>query len=92
LYIPAESEHVLENMPEFKKFKVPSKDFLRFVEYYLSNIKTDSEHYHTVSFRNCMLRIPGSVNSKNCNQVKIVQKWNGTTKVPIDLLGRFVFT
>jgi Primase X len=86
LYIPAESEHVLENMPEFKKFKEPSKDFLRFAEYYLSNGKADSEHYNTVSFRNCMLRIPGSVNSKNCNQVKIVQKWNGTTKVPIDLL------
>jgi hypothetical protein len=86
LYIPAESEHVLENMPEFNKFKEPSKQFLRFAEYYLSNGKADSEHYHTVSFRNCLLRIPGSFNSKNHSQVQIVQKWNGTTKVPIDLL------
>ena len=85
-YIPTESEHVLEDMPEFRKFKEPSKQFLRFVEYYLSNGKADSEHYHTVSFRNCMLRMPGSFNSKNSNQVQIVQKWNGTSKISLDVL------
>ena len=85
-YIPTESEHVLEDMPEFRKFKEPSKQFLRFAEYYLSNGKADSEHYHTVSFRNCMLRIPGSFNSKNYNQVQIVQKWNDASKVPLHLL------
>jgi hypothetical protein len=85
-YIPAESEQVLEDMSEFSRFEKPSKQFLRFAEWYLSNGKADSEHYHTVSFRNCLLRIPGSFNSKNCNQVKIVQKWNGTSKVLIDLL------
>jgi hypothetical protein len=73
-------------MSEFGKYKEPSKEFLRFAEWYLSNGKADSEHYHTVSFKNCMLRIPGSFNSKNCNQVQIVQKWNGTAKVPINLL------
>jgi Primase X len=73
-------------MPEFNKFKEPSKEFLRFAEWYLSNGKADSEHYHTVSFRNCMLRIPGSFNSKNHSQVQIVHKWNGTTKVQLDLL------
>ena len=85
-YIPTESEHVLEDMPEFRKFKEPSKQFLRFAEYYLSNGKADSEHYHTVSFRNCMLRMPGSFNSKNSNQVQIVQKWNGTSKISLDVI------
>ena len=85
-YIPAESEQVLEEMSEFSRFKEPSKQFLRFAEYYLSNGKADSEHYHTVSFKNCLLRIPCLFNSKNHSQVQIVQKWNGTTKVPIDLL------
>ena len=51
-------------MSEFRNFKEPSKQFLRFAEYYLSNGKADSEHYHTVSFKNCLLRIPGSYNSK----------------------------
>ena len=86
-YIPAESKGViLEQMSEFGKYKEPSKEFLRFAEYYLSNGKADSEHYHTVSFKNCLLRIPGSFNSKNHSQVQIVQKWNGTTKVQLDLL------
>jgi hypothetical protein len=39
-----------------------------------------------VSFKNCLLRIPGSYNSKNMSQVSIVQKWNGTLKVPLHLL------
>ena len=87
LYIPAESQNViLEQMSEFNKYKEPSKLFLRFAEWYLSNGKADSEHYQTVSFKNCLLRIPGSYNSKNMSQVNIVQKWNGISKVPLHLL------
>lgn len=87
LYIPADSQGViLEQMSEFNKFKEPSKEFLRFAEWYLSNTKADSEHYHTVSFKNCLLRIPGSYNSKNMSQVYVVHKWNGASKVPSHLL------
>jgi non-catalytic primase subunit PriX-like protein len=87
LYIPTDSQGViLEQMSEFSKFKEPSKEFLRFAEWYLSNNKADSEHFHTVSFKNCLLRIPGSYNSKNMSQVYVVQKWNGTSKVPLHLL------
>ena len=87
LYIPADSQGVvLEQMSEFIKFKEPSKEFLRFAEWYLSNGKADSEHYNTLSFKNCLLRIPGSYNSKNMAQVSIVQKWNGTSKVPLHFL------
>jgi hypothetical protein len=30
-----------------------------------------------VSFRNCMLRVPGSINSKNEQTIRIIQRWNG---------------
>lgn len=73
-------------MPKFKGFKEPSKEFLRFAEWYLSDGKCDNEHNKTVSFNNCMLRVPGSFNSKNNMQVKIIQKWNSTSKVPAHLL------
>ncbi|HJT49030.1 MAG TPA: hypothetical protein VJ729_12685 [Nitrososphaeraceae archaeon] len=87
LYIPTESQNTtLEQMSEFQKYKEPSKLFLRFAEWYISNGNADSEHYHTVSLKNCLLRIPGSYNSKNISQVKIVQKWNGTSKIPSQLL------
>jgi hypothetical protein len=87
LYIPTESHNTtLEQMSEFSKYQEPSKLLLRYAEWYLSNSKADSEHYHTVSFKNCLLRIPGSYNSKNMFQVSIVQKWNGISKVPLDLL------
>jgi len=46
----------------------------------------DNGHNKTVSFNNCMLRIPGSFNSKNNVQVKVIQKWSGTEKVPVNLL------
>lgn len=85
--IPADSQgKILEQKSEFKKLKEPSKGFLRFAEWYLSNGKCDNEHNKTVSFNNCMLRIPGSFNSKNNVQVQVVQKWNGTSKVPAHLL------
>jgi hypothetical protein len=87
LYIPAESQNaILEQMSEFNNYKEPSKLFLRFAEWYLSNGKADSEHYHTVSFKNCLLRVPSSYNSKNMSQVSIVRKWNGASKVQLHLL------
>ena len=73
-------------MTKFKQFKEPSKEFLRFAEWYLSNGKCDIRHNRTVSLNNCMLRIPGSFNSKNNVQVRIVKKWDGTSKVPAYLL------
>jgi hypothetical protein len=45
-YIPVDSKgKILEQMPKFRKFtKEPSKEFLRFAEWYLSNGKCDNEH------------------------------------------------
>ncbi len=87
IYIPIESRYILEEKIQFSRFKEPSKQFLRFAEYYLSNGKADSNHVSNVSFGNCMLRIPGSHNSKclarsvntvdYSSEVRIVKKWNG---------------
>ena len=71
---------VLESEDAFNNSKFgsnPSQKFLRFAELFLSNGKCDPQHNKTVSLRNCMLRVPGSVNSKNGQTVRIVKTWNG---------------
>jgi len=94
ILIPIESlESTLEDMVEFSKFEEPSKKVLRFLEKYLSNSKSDSDHSNTVSFGNCMLRVPGSFNSKHNNdknQVLIVRKWNNQRLSIKPLLGDFL--
>jgi hypothetical protein len=55
----------------------PSRRFLQFAEGFLSNGKSDKSHDSTVSFRNCMLRVPGSINSKNDQTVRVKMQWNG---------------
>jgi hypothetical protein len=85
----------LEDMPEFAKFnfKDPSKYILRFLEKRLSGGKSDKVHNSTVSFGNCMLRVPYSINSKHNNSVNfvsIIQKWNGKSFPIKPLLGDFI--
>jgi hypothetical protein len=86
-------QFTLEDMEEFSKFQDPSKSILRFLEKYLSKGKSDSVHNSTVSFSNCMLRVPGSINSKhnnNDNQVSIIRKWNSQRFFINLLLGDFI--
>lgn len=74
----------------------PSIKFLRWTEEYLSDGKSDSAHSKTLSFGNCMLRIPGSHNSKSVRanngilsektEVKIVHEWDGRSRPTIMLL------
>lgn len=78
IILPLNSNNVvLENVQEFQGLDNISLKFLRYAESCLSFNKSDSQHNYTVSFNNCMLRIPGSINSKNGQTVKIVQKWDG---------------
>jgi hypothetical protein len=55
----------------------PDRRFMQWAEQYLSDGKADPAHSKTVSFKNCMLRIPGSFNSKNGEQVRLLQMWDG---------------
>jgi hypothetical protein len=78
IILPLNSNNViLENIQDFQGMDNISLKFLRYAESYLSLNKSDSQHNYTVSFNNCMLRIPGSINSKNGQAVKIIQKWDG---------------
>lgn len=100
IYIPIESRYTLEERPEFNRFREPSKQFLRFAEWYLSYGKCDLTHNNTISFSNCMLRIPGSHNSKcvqlnkgigdTSTQVKIINQWNKKRAHIYFLIGSFL--
>jgi len=77
---------ILEEFTEFNEFENPSLKFLRFTENKLTGGKSDPSH--NPSFKSCMIRIPGSYNSKcsrDKNEVKIYQRWDGY-RPPISLL------
>jgi hypothetical protein len=69
---------VLEQESKFAQFDQPSQIFPRFAAQFLSNHKSDANN--NPSFKSCLLRIPGSYNSKYSepnNEVKIIQHWDG---------------
>jgi non-catalytic primase subunit PriX-like protein len=93
IYQPVEAT-VLEQEEVFNKFDQPSRKFLKFAEQYLSNYKSDPSH--NPSFKSCMIRIPGSHNSKHIqeengsSEVRILERWNGiTTSIKGPLLYDF---
>lgn len=61
-------------------------EFMRFVEKTISEGKADQGH--NPSINNCMVRVPGTFNSKNGKQVTIEQRWDGV-RPPIQLKGEF---
>jgi Primase X len=95
IYQPIEA-FVLEEEEIFSssnnEFDQPSKAFLRFAEQYLSNNKSDPSH--NPSFKSCMIRIPGSFNSKcvlkgEDPEIRIIQRWDGDRPKINLLLGSF---
>lgn len=84
---------ILEEIEEFKKFNEVSKVFLKFASQYLSNCKCDPNN--SPSLKSCLLRIPGSINSKCLAnekieaEVKVIQRWNGIRPSINLLLGNF---
>lgn len=90
---------VLEQEKPFSEYGHPSKEFLKFAELYLTNYKSDPSHHP--SFKSCMIRIPGSHNSKcvgrnnnagiadESTEVKIMQRWNRHRPKINLLLGSF---
>jgi hypothetical protein len=75
IYQPVYCPTALENVIQFSEFDRPSEQFLRFAKDYLSNGKADKQN--NPSFKSCLLRIPGSINSKYNVTVKTLQTWNG---------------
>ncbi|HEY7571263.1 MAG TPA: hypothetical protein VH796_07840 [Nitrososphaeraceae archaeon] len=74
IYQPMEG-FILEEEERFAKLKPDGKDltsrFIQFAEEYLTNKKGDPQHNPTVN--SCLVRIPGTINSKCAQKVKIIQ-------------------
>lgn len=64
-----------------------NKAFLQFASSYLSDDKRDS--CNSPSLKSCLLRIPGSINGKCDQEVKILQEWDGFRPDVKLLLGSF---
>src|ERR671939_196504 len=71
-----------ETLYEFTKYfdKDLTSMFIQFAEEYSTDYAADRLHNPTV--KSCLVRIPGSLNSKRINkgqdaEVKIIQKWDG---------------
>jgi hypothetical protein len=76
-----DADIVLETQDIFKEFISfkPSRELMRYAEMLMTNGKADPAHNSSVSFGNCMVRIPNSYNSKyekNQSMVRIVQLSN----------------
>jgi len=92
IYQPMEG-FVLEEEEIFTRFADPAgKDlasrFMKFAEGYLTSNKADPQHNPTIS--SCLVRIPGTINSKCGQVVKVVQRWDGQRPAIQYLLRRFL--
>jgi hypothetical protein len=88
---PMCADVLLEMESVFMEFVEPSRKLMKYAEKIMTDNKGDPSHCNTVSFNNCMIRVPGSYNSKYVqfndmrkvvnispeSEVKIVQSWNG---------------
>jgi len=102
IYLPVHS-FILESESIFSEFEEPSRKLMQWTEQYLSNYKADPCHSNSLSFKNCLVRVPGSYNSKLCQlndkgeivnipgsaEVKVLQKWNGVKPSIKPLLYEF---
>ena len=61
--------------------------FMKFAEYFLINSKDGHQHNPTIN--SCLVRIPGSINSKCGQVVKVVQRWDGQRPAIQYLLRQF---
>jgi hypothetical protein len=87
-YLPVRA-FVLESEELFQDFGQPSRGFIQWAEQHLSDGKADKCHSMGLSFKNCMLRIPGSINSKLDKEVSLAQRWNGRRPSIRPLLEEF---
>ena len=89
IYIVLETRP-LELIIELKELSTnPSEEFLKYASITLSNNKKDSAHNPT--FKSSLLRIPNTFNSKNQQEVKIIQEYNknNVSSINIELLRSF---
>ena len=88
IYQPIEGI-IFEKYREFNEFNHYNlfKEFLRFTKRFLSFDKADKNN--NPSLKSCLLRIPGSINSKYNTEVTIIHRWNGYRPSITLLIGDF---
>ena len=72
---------VLEEIDRFACYIDPNKKdltsrFMQFTEQFFTNKKSDPQHRPSV--KSCLIRIPGTINSRYNQEVTVVQKWDGS--------------
>jgi non-catalytic primase subunit PriX-like protein len=86
IYVPIDSV-CLDPYADFASCEDPNTEFLRFAEKYISRNKSDPNHYP--SFKSCMVRVPGSINSKTNSKIQVIQEWDGNRPHIKLMLGSF---
>ena len=89
IYLPIRG-FILEEIDRFECYIDPNKKdltsrFMQFAEDYFTDKKSDPQHRPSV--RSCLIRIPGTINSKYNQEVRILQRWDGY-RPPIQYLLR----
>jgi hypothetical protein len=79
--------YIAKELADLVRDKDVNKAFLQFGSRYLSNDKSDKDN-HT-SLKSCLLRTPGSINSKSNEEVRIIQQWDGYRPSVDLLIGSF---
>lgn len=71
-----EKENVFFDFVKYIQQKDLTSEFLRFVGPYFTDSKNDKQHLPSI--RSCLVRIPGTFNSKNMQEIKVIKEWSGT--------------
>ena len=92
IYQPVEEPQIqLQRIENFAKYSLTNEElitqFLRVSADYISERRKNLNH--NPSLKSCMVRVPGSINSKNGQEVTIMQEWDGNRPDIISLLGIF---
>jgi hypothetical protein len=91
-YLPTNSRIYLEEEEVFAKFidqngKDLTTKFMQFAEDFLTKKKGDRQHRPSIN--SCLVRIPGTINSKCGQAVKVVQRWDSQRPAIQYLLRQF---
>lgn len=78
---------VLESESIFAPYENPSTEFIRYAAQKWTEGKNDPSNHPSVN--SCLLRVPGSINSKNNKVVEVVQLWNGIRPAANSMLFNF---
>lgn len=84
---PLETFKELQELIPFTRNDLTT-EFIRFASKHFTSGKGDPKH--SPSTKSCLIRIPGTVNAKNNEKVKLIQKWDGNEADVKNILLKFI--